>query len=449
MLFAETEDFVKEALLSRSEENVALLSNCTSAAICPNPVFIIGAPRSGTSILAWSLAQHSQFWTSGESYFVFDLFGQNAKAKAAYDRAAFISSEGWLQRESVSLSEYLAYLGLGANALFTSRSGGKRWVDHTPHHALIAETLAHMFPGAYFLHILRDGRKVVSSMQKFQDRLVGNRKASEIESSFVPAWANDFRKACQTWRDYVEASMKLATQMPERCLTVKLDDLSLDPQAGFARISGFLNTSYETAVTTYFQSNRLNSSFVKESRPADPWRGWDAEQHKMFVAEAGATMIKYGFVNEADLYADRESALSLSRVQLLNLADAKVPSSATVAVISKGDSRLLNLPGRRAWHFPQDESGSYAGHHPADSEEAIAHLESLRARGLDYLLIPETSLWWLDHYTGFREHLDARYRRLPTEPICAIYQLLARDGTDASVAGAVAAPRAKCETKTA
>jgi len=409
---------------------MALLSNCTSAAICPNPVFIIGAPRSGTSILAWSLAQHSQFWTSGESYFVFDLFGQNAKAKAAYDRAAVISSEGWLQRESVSLPEYLAYLGLGANALFTSRSGGKRWMDHTPHHALIAETLAHMFPGAHFLHILRDGRKVVSSMQKFQDRMVGNRKASEIGSSFVPAWANDFRKACQTWRDYVEASMRFATQMPERVLTVRLDDLSSDPQAGFARISGCLNASYEEAVTTFFQSHRLNSSFGNGPRPVDPWRDWAAEQHKIFDDEAGATMSKYGFGDESSFYVDNESPFSLNLVQLLNLADATIPAQATVAVISKGDSRLLNLQGCRAWHFPQDESGSYAGHHPADSDEAIAHLECLRARGAAYLLIPDSSLWWLDHYTGFREHLDARYWRLPTDPICAIYQLSSQTRAD-------------------
>ncbi len=44
--------------------------------ICRRPVFIIGSPRSGTSVLAWALAQHKDFWTAGETDFLFHLFGQ-------------------------------------------------------------------------------------------------------------------------------------------------------------------------------------------------------------------------------------------------------------------------------------------------------------------------------------------------------------------------------------
>src|SRR5439155_4204046 len=71
-----------------------------------------------------------------------------------------------------------------------------------------------------------------------------------------------------------------------------------------------------------------------------------------------------------------------------------VPSDAIVLVVSKGDDALLDLGVRTAWHFPQDDRGAYAGFHPADSTAAIAHLEALRARGGQYLLIPSTSLWW-------------------------------------------------------
>lgn len=30
-------------------------------------IFVLGCPRSGTSVLAWALAQHEHFWTSAES----------------------------------------------------------------------------------------------------------------------------------------------------------------------------------------------------------------------------------------------------------------------------------------------------------------------------------------------------------------------------------------------
>ena len=53
--------------------------------ICPNPVFIIGSPRSGTSILAWALAQHSRLWTSGEVHILHSLLCQ-----FRFDRGYFI-----------------------------------------------------------------------------------------------------------------------------------------------------------------------------------------------------------------------------------------------------------------------------------------------------------------------------------------------------------------------
>lgn len=101
-----------------------------------------------------------------------------------------------------------------------------------------------------------------------------------------------------------------------------------------------------------------------------------------------------------------------------------VPAGATVLVASKGDEELLKLPGCTGWHFPRSEGGVYAGHHPADSATAIAHLEALRDKGASYLLFPSTALWWLDHYKELRQHLESRYpvaaRR---QDICVIFDL--------------------------
>src|SRR5262245_32648690 len=104
-----------------------------------------------------------------------------------------------------------------------------------------------------------------------------------------------------------------------------------------------------------------------------------------------------------------------------------LPPNATAVVVSKGDAELLKLDGRRTWHFPQDEDGVYAGYYPADSAAAIAHLEALRAGGSDFLLFPNTAFWWLAHYAEFRQHLDARYRRIWDDGHCIIYQLTESD----------------------
>jgi glycosyltransferase involved in cell wall biosynthesis len=104
-------------------------------------------------------------------------------------------------------------------------------------------------------------------------------------------------------------------------------------------------------------------------------------------------------------------------------ASEAIPAGATVVVVSRGDEALLDLPGLTGWHFPQDGGGVYAGFHPADSGEAIIHLEELRLRGAGYLLLPSTSFWWLDHYEQFRVHVEGRYRRVAAGSDCLIFDL--------------------------
>jgi GT2 family glycosyltransferase len=115
--------------------------------------------------------------------------------------------------------------------------------------------------------------------------------------------------------------------------------------------------------------------------------------------------------------------------QVREAVKAAVPGGSTVLVISRGDEELLQMNGRRAEHFPQAEDGAWAGHHPADSEEAIAHLESLRDRGAEFLVVPPTYLWWLRHYEGLREHLDANYEPVVSDDRAgAIYRLVGGRG---------------------
>ena len=99
----------------------------------------------------------------------FLLFG--TLVERAFERAMEIPGRAGFGVEDVSREEFLASVGMGINALITSRSGGRRWIDHTPLYTLIVDTLAEVFPGASFIHILRDGREVVHSMLDFADSI--------------------------------------------------------------------------------------------------------------------------------------------------------------------------------------------------------------------------------------------------------------------------------------
>jgi GT2 family glycosyltransferase len=131
---------------------------------------------------------------------------------------------------------------------------------------------------------------------------------------------------------------------------------------------------------------------------------------------------KWGFPWQP--YARRLSTRYLSvRERIRRIVSDQLPPNATLLIVSRGDEDLLDLDGHHTWHFPQEEGGAYAGYYPADSEAAVAHLEDLKAKGADFLIFPDVSLWWLDHYGGLVEHLRNRGRLVHRGDACVIYAL--------------------------
>jgi GT2 family glycosyltransferase len=102
---------------------------------------------------------------------------------------------------------------------------------------------------------------------------------------------------------------------------------------------------------------------------------------------------------------------------------AELPPKGAVIVASRGDEELLRFPAHDGWHFPQTPDGVYAGCYPADGVAAVAELERLRARGGRWLLLPKTSLWWLEHYRELRTHLSMHYREIVREDACVMFSL--------------------------
>lgn len=101
-----------------------------------------------------------------------------------------------------------------------------------------------------------------------------------------------------------------------------------------------------------------------------------------------------------------------------------VPAGSTVAIVSKGDDRLLKIDQGRGWHFPQNSEGTYSGYYPQNDIAAISHLEVLRSRGAQFFVVPATAFWWFEHYSGFDRHLRASYRVVHEDTeTCTIFDL--------------------------
>ncbi len=146
------------------------------------PLFIVGAPRSGTTLLRNMLNRHPLLAICGETRFYHYLYAR----RQAFGDLGDLKNRRLLVEEYLS-TERVQRLGMdlhqlggrllrqatGYRELFTSlleyyaESQGKpRYGEKTPHHALITETLCEWFPGALIVHLVRDPRDVVASLQR-------------------------------------------------------------------------------------------------------------------------------------------------------------------------------------------------------------------------------------------------------------------------------------------
>ena len=100
-------------------------------------------------------------------------------------------------------------------------------------------------------------------------------------------------------------------------------------------------------------------------------------------------------------------AYRASTRRLRALVEEVVPPGSTVGVVSRGDDALVALRDRRGRHVPEDARGRWAGHHPADGAEALAAVRRLERSGGAFLVLPESTAWWLDAYPELRDRLRA------------------------------------------
>jgi GT2 family glycosyltransferase len=143
---------------------------------------------------------------------------------------------------------------------------------------------------------------------------------------------------------------------------------------------------------------------------------------------AGSDLLRQNIEHETRDAAARKAL----RPRVRTAIESALPRDAVVAVISAGDEELVRYEGREAWHFPRGEDGRYSEFRSKSSLAAVAHFETLRARGAQYLVIPETGRSWLETHSGFARHLRTRYRELANDPACTIYDVRSVQAVTAS-----------------
>ncbi len=114
-------------------------------------VFIVGSPRSGTTYLAEVLARHPDIAFLYEPYFLWEFHSGNGSD----DRRTVADLTG--RARSYIRREF---------ALFHAKSGRRLLLEKTPENAFKIPLMRAVFPAAKFLHLVRDGRDCVISINR-------------------------------------------------------------------------------------------------------------------------------------------------------------------------------------------------------------------------------------------------------------------------------------------
>jgi 4-amino-4-deoxy-L-arabinose transferase-like glycosyltransferase len=123
------------------------------------------------------------------------------------------------------------------------------------------------------------------------------------------------------------------------------------------------------------------------------------------------------FVYVRPLY--EPSAAQLRRAGL-ELSKTTAPD-ALIAAADTGDPTIFYYAHRKGWHF-LEKNGVYDGN-PSDSQAAINDLEELRRRGATHLVFTANTVWWLELYPEFADHVAKIATLMETTPEFRIYTL--------------------------
>jgi hypothetical protein len=213
--------------------------------------FVLGAGRSGTSILQEVLSLHGRLLVSHELR-VLELAVLTG-ALFDYRGDPRIDERAPRSPEGLELGSRFVAL-LGEEQLRAAGKAGGVYGDKYPPYGEQIALLDRLWPRARFVHILRDGRDVVSSAIGAYVADRGWRRSPEVPA--VEALASQWTRQVRTAREY-------ASRLPrERYHELRYEELTVEPARVLAELLGFLGLEPDGAF----------DEMVGRMRPGKSWR---------------------------------------------------------------------------------------------------------------------------------------------------------------------------------
>lgn len=219
-----------------------------------NPLFIIGNPRSGTTMLRLMLMSHSKVMIPPEcgwAFWLYDKYKDQECGVSNYiiDMTRCKKMELW-NIDRNKLFRYLLesnpknYADL-INDIYIFYGRDKKdftiWGDKNNFYIDYIDQIKEVFPKARFIHLVRDGRDVACSYREI------NKK--EITSKYAPNLPDNIEEIANEWKDNVNKAEKADG------ITLRYEQIAQAPAYHLKQICNYLEIYYEPEMLDFHKTD--------------------------------------------------------------------------------------------------------------------------------------------------------------------------------------------------
>lgn len=292
--------------------------------------FVVGCPRSGTTLLLRMLAQHSRLAVANDTHFIprvlesrrpegieAALRGESIPLDASlmegareYHRSYRLGlSESQWRRAAEVATDYVTFVDELYRA-FAANAGKSLAIEKTPDYVRHVPILHGLFPAAKFIHIVRDGRDVALSLLDWAHKTKGPGRLELWDSA-------PFATAALWWKWLVDAGRRDGGGLSSEglYLEVSYERLVAEPGNVLSEIATFLDVPYEPAMCDFHVGREREGAATSTGsgtgksaksawlRPTSGLRDWRNQltphQAELFAALAGDTLRSHGYPVES------------------------------------------------------------------------------------------------------------------------------------------------------
>ncbi len=223
-----------------------------------SPLFIVGASRSGTTLLRLMLNAHPRIAIPHEfKYFaVVNKYAKQGLWKNPLDDRTFEDIVDAFLAKRDHVFEDMGLEHVKSKILEDSdrtiagpfRVAAREWMSHygksvwgekTPYHLFYADVLIEMFPEARFVYMMRDPRAVVRSMNK------------------IEYFSDDTVLNALNWKRAATVGLTgLKKAVPsDQYMVLKYEDLALDPQHFLEILCDFIGEEFDDQMLSFYKDS--------------------------------------------------------------------------------------------------------------------------------------------------------------------------------------------------